>query len=260
MRKLILKSHEYNYILEAINNFYNLDKAEREILKPEIEKIWLQTYDKFSSLCKQDQDWNELHDFNKDYEHVTSFDNKKHVQMYTIPNRTERKIMDIKTEFDPRRYHEIKNDYENFNENSKKIKAKMSKIEHRRFVLGRKFRLENLDYQLYTKEFNANYYADLKAKEDLKQEYIKNRTETYFANREKLDEIYEKYATDVIYDTIRTSPSILCVGHNDDCVYGHIDEVGYKVLNDVCNTVRTEFIWSIMAPKDRKSQPDNEMR
>lgn len=248
-----LNAKDYEKIKESIYVFNSLNYKERKEKLSQINANWNDVFDEYAKLCEKDKEMTELQSFVKNYEKITRFNMRFFFRKYSHTiNTFDYESSDRIYDYDDEEFLNHKHIYENIETIRETINNKIEKIEKTRFVFRKKAKVEKLKDELKNNEKISRRFANLKEKENLKNDYLENKTEQYNSCKKRFKELSRQYADKVVYSALKKTPSLASVAHNNQMSNGYYI-VDSLALNDSCNTVRS-CVLEIIA-NEEKTQP-----
>ena len=236
-----LNEKDYARIQKTIKKYHKLGITWEPGIEEKFGKACGDIFQQFTERCLDNTDWREAYDFMSDYKKVTKFNMDSNFEITLGDSEFKYKV------FNENIHREYVDAYEHIDGYKKKYNEKIGKLDKKRFVVGKKIRINYLKNKLHTLENEANLYAYWKQKDALKNDYLENKTEEYVEKRNQLNQIENIIARELVIDALKHK-SILAYRDIDfvlsrECeINGSTYEVNSKNLNGVINDFRHKIL------------------
>ena len=128
---------------------------------------------------------------------------------------------------------------------NKTLKKKKTK----NFLLFKKSRLEKLEEDLYDKTKMVELFKRCE-KQQAEKEFYLSRKDYVEQLKRKCNGLTRKHAEEAVFNNVKEHPSILCVKHTGFISSSKYRSYNSEVLNNVCNEIRDEIIFSLKPSHD----------
>lgn len=216
-----------------------LNPNEKKQEDAKIDKSWNNVYEDFMELCDKDEELAKVYDELKKIEDIMSFNIKDHFTVYshTVNAFDPEGSRDI-YEFSQKKFDEAKALSENWDEEEKRLKAKIEEAKNAKFILFREKKIAKLEKELKLKKDIVDYYRNCLRKQELKEHYLKHHDKLVAPLKEKYNSILQDYAQKTLEKHIKINPNIICVKHNSFISStGHKRSYDMTVLNNLSNSI-----------------------
>ena len=232
-----LTKQDYTTINETIKTYNRLSKKLKLFVDDKTNQIWYDTFNQYQTLCQQNQEWLRAYEMINDYEKVTDFNLESNFEINVGDSEDRTKVYCASL------HQEYIDAYEHVENYKKQINQKISKLDNRRFVIGKKIKINFLQSKLNVIENEANLYTDWKQKDQLKNQYLTTKTQTYQNEKLKLNQIQDRIATEVICNNLQNCAMLIAKPERallkstfvlDNKTY----KIDSKALTNVCELVK----------------------
>ena len=238
-----LDKNDFQKLKEAILNFRSLTAEQQKVVTDEVGSLWGDIVSEYSRRCAFDEELTELYNYIEDFRKVTNFSIEEHYKKYTYTF----------DEFDPAESKEVydydlnalltaQDIYEHLDEYVKILNSKIEKLQNSRFAINKENRIKKIQIEIKKFEDTAAYYGKLKEQDDLKNEYMKTRFETYTKNKEKMHELTSKHANEVLCESLKFNPEIICLERNSACNNTVFPIYDKYALVDAFNNIKKQVV------------------
>lgn len=243
-----LTEKDYEIIRKTINKYHKLGITWEPGLEEKLGHAFAEAFKEFASRCVANKTWRQAYTFMRDYREVTKFNMDTNFEITLGDSDFKYKV------YSDSIHREYVNAYDHLNDYRKEINGKISKIDGKRFAIGKKMRINYLQNKLRSIENEANLYAYWKQKDELKNDYLANKTDAYNLERAKFNQVETKIATAIIANTLKHKAilayhkldQILSTSYEfNDVTY----EINSQIFNQVCNQIRQ----TIMEPQTNET-------
>lgn len=240
-----LNKNDYIRIQKTINAYHRLGITWESKIEEKLGKAWGDIFEQFKNCCQGNQEWIELYNYIRDYKEVTKFDMDSNFEITLGDSEFKFKVYN---ETIHREYVDAYNHLDNYKKN---INGKIGKLDHKRFAIGKKIRIDYLKNKLRSIENEANLYAYWKQKDALKNDYLENRTETYKEKKTQFNQIENIIASELVFDALKHR-SILAYRDMDLQLSSNfkINGLTYEVNNKALTRMLNNLRHQILDPKE----------
>lgn len=235
-------------IKDANINRNNLDNAGKITADEEFDKACDEAFSKYELLCFNNREWLDSYDFIRDYEHVVGFKMEDYFQKCTgVHNTKDPEFRTYDYEYDEDLHLTYIDAYEHRDEYTQKANDKIKIFNQKRFMFGKKKKIEQELDKLKDIEFKAKNYEYWLTREREKQEYVKDRTTEYHFEKERHARVDLELATKAVYATLKVNPVLASKEHTYTMTSSFVKNGSRYFINNynvsnVCNTARLEAL------------------
>ena len=232
----------YNKLTQRIqedkfSHYHQLAKKLKDKIDTKIDSAWLQAFADFEAACQKSSAWQDAYRYINDFEKVVSFDWDEHFQI-TVGDSESREHV-----YSPILDQEYADSYANVATYRQTINKKLTKLESKRFVIGKKLRMNFLKSKLENIETQANQYADCLQQQALKNKYLSERTQIYRSTKTKIEDLEKNYATQILHHDPKLTAMLACKQNKPEMTDSfRLNDVNYRINNlaliQVCDEIR----------------------
>lgn len=241
----------YDKVREMMTFYNNLSERERIAINNKISSVWMDViYEDFAKRCNADVELNNAYDELKKIERILSFELSDHFRKYvkTI-NECDPEFADDIYEYSPEQYQYAKELSNNWEKVKADIEQNIEKEKNKKFLLFKKSRLEKLEEDLYDKTKMVELFKRCE-KQQAEKEFYLSRKDYVEQLKRKCNGLTRKHAEEAVFNNVKEHPSILCVKHTGFISSSKYRSYNSEVLNNVCNEIRDEIIFSLKPSHD----------
>lgn len=236
-----LSKQDYQTIYDTIKTFNTVGKQFKATIEEKIDRLWAEAFLRYQELCQGNQSWATAYEFIKDYEAVTSFDMDNNFQI-SIGDSVDRIQVYSATLHD-----EYQDAYEHVDAYRQTINDKLSRLDSKRFAIGKKLRHKHLENELRTIENEANLYTGWQHQDDLKNEYLATKTDAYLKEKTKFNKIDAELATTALCGHLQNCAIMACrpektLLNSNITINGSTYQIDNRRLIHVANDIREQAL------------------
>lgn len=236
-----LKADDYQFIGEFVNSYYNLHRGMKAFVDDKIDKVQIENFQRYKDLCIASKEWQDAYTFTNDYRKKTAFNMEDNFKIL-VGDSNERYEIYSKVIHD-----DYIDNYTHAPERIAKIDKKLTKLNNKRFLIGKKLLQQHLENEKQAIQNRADQYTDWLQQDATKNEYLATKSELYQTKQAEFDRIDEALATQAITNNLQDCAFFACKSQHQTLtdrftIDGQTFCINSTILDYACKKIRRKSL------------------